>query len=82
MVVLYKIETKTYKDNKVLPNILQTHTNFDTMKGEHGMNASAMVDLKELWEALNAETMGDALQHDAWDDDYDDYVCCVGGYSD
>lgn len=52
------------------------------MKGEHGMSASAMVDLKELWEALNAETMGDALQHDAWDDDYDDYVCCVGGYSD
>ena len=46
------------------------------------MENLTMVDLRELWNTLNTETMGTISHQDAWDDDYDDYVCCVGGYSD
>lgn len=41
-----------------------------------------MVDLREVWNELNKETLLASSQHDGWSDDYDDYVCCVGGYSD
>lgn len=41
-----------------------------------------LVDLRKIWNALNKETASSSSQLDGWDDDYDDYVCCVGGYSD
>ena len=41
-----------------------------------------ILDLRKLWNDLNDETTLPSFQLDGWDDDYDDYVCCVGGYSD
>ena len=51
-------------------------------KGETKVTISEVIDLRELWDTLNAETKITSSQHDTWDDNYDDYVCCVGGYSD
>lgn len=42
------------------------------------MQNSTIVDLRELWDTLNSETMVGGCTEDTWDD----YVCCVGGYSD
>ena len=46
------------------------------------LDTLTVVDLRSLWSKLNAETMTATSPQDIWDDSYDDYVCCVGGYSD
>lgn len=40
------------------------------------------VDLRELWNEMNTETMSVGCRKDTWDDSWDDdCCCCLGGYS-
>lgn len=40
------------------------------------------VDLRALWNEMNAQTMSVECRKDTWDDTWDDdCCCCLGGYS-